>query len=89
MLSRVQTVAFPILLASADLCPFDQEGTYGFVLEDGPMPDFQARSESGRGIVVSQVCVRSSAARVGLQTGDQLIEIKYAGCLYGGCVSGQ
>lgn len=75
MLSRVQTVAFPILLASADRCPFDQEGTYGFVLEDGPMPDFQARSESGRGIVVSQVYVRSPAARAGLQTGDQLIEI--------------
>ncbi len=75
MLSRVQTVAFPILLASADLCPFDQEGTYGFVLEDGPMPDFQARSESGRGIVVRQVYVRSPAARAGLQTGDQLIEI--------------
>lgn len=75
LLSRVQTVAFPILLASADRCPFDQEGTYGFVLEDGPLPDFQARSESERGIVVSQVYVRSPAAQAGLQTGDQLIEI--------------
>lgn len=75
LLSRVQTVAFPILLASADRCPFDQEGTYGFLLEEGPMPDVQARSESGRGIVVSRVYVRSPAAQAGLQTGDQLIEI--------------
>ncbi len=75
LLSKAQTVAFPLLLAAADRCPFDQDGTYGFVLGDIARPALQAGSWSGQGIVVSQVYARSPAARAGLQTGDRLIEV--------------
>src|SRR5262245_23349929 len=35
MQKRLHDVAFPLLIATADWCPFEQEPTYGFLLSDG------------------------------------------------------
>lgn len=75
MLVRLQDVAFPLLLASAEWCPFDQEPTYGFLLNDSQAPQDGGGEDSGRRVAVSYVHPRSPAASAGLQLGDQVLEV--------------
>ncbi|HSN05423.1 MAG TPA: M48 family metalloprotease [Nitrospira sp.] len=75
MLARVQDVAFPLLLTSADWCPFDQEPTYGFLLADGPESMIGEGDAAGSGVVISHVHPRSPAASADLRPGDHIVEI--------------
>jgi len=75
MLLRMQRVAFPLLLASAEWCFFDQEPTYGFVLQNQPMSPVQARTQLQPRLIVSRVYDRSPAAKAGLQIGDHVLEV--------------
>jgi len=64
MQKRLYDVAFPLLVATADLCPFEQEPTYGFLLSN----------EKGSR-TVSYVHPRSPASLAGLILGDQVIKV--------------
>lgn len=75
MLTRVQDVAFPLLLASAEWCPFDLEATYGFFLADRQASGNGGRDGSWESIVVSYVHPWSPAASVDLRLGDQILEV--------------
>ena len=74
MLLRLHDVAFPLLVAAADWCPFEQEPTYGFVLKDQETPKAGGeRTELGAS--VAYVHPRLPAASAGLVPGDQLISV--------------
>lgn len=69
MLVRLHDVAFPLLVAAAEWCPFEQEPTYGFFLRD------QDTSKAGGertelGASVAYVHPRLPAASAGLVPGD-------------------
>jgi len=64
MQKRLYDVAFPLLVATANLCPFEQEPTYGFLLSN----------EKGSR-TVSYVHPRSPASLAGLILGDQVIKV--------------
>mgnify|MGYP003694125251 CR=1 FL=1 len=74
MLVRLHDVAFPLLVAAAEWCPFEQEPTYGFFLKDQETPKAGGeRTELGAS--VAYVHPRLPAASAGLRTGDQLISV--------------
>ena len=74
MLVRLHDVAFPLLVAAAEWCPFEQEPTYGFFLKDRETPKAGGeRTELGAS--VAYVHPRLPAASAGLMTGDQLISV--------------
>lgn len=75
MLLRMQRVAFPLLLASAEWCPFDQEPIYGFVLQNQPVSPVEGGTQEERRLIVTRVYDRSPAGTAGLQIGDQVLEV--------------
>ena len=75
MLVRLQDVAFPLLVAAADWCPFEQEPTYGFLLQDMDLSHVPGREEAGARVSVSYVHPRLPAASTGLATGDVLMRV--------------
>lgn len=75
MVVRLQNVAFPLLLTSADWCPFEQELTYGFLLVDRPALGSGGSDNRGAHVVISSVYSRSSAAAVDLRLEDQVLEV--------------
>lgn len=78
MQRRLQDVAFPLLVAAAGACPFEQESTYGFFLADH---DDQAGTQStsrrsiDRNVIVSYVHPQLAAASAGLALGDRIVEV--------------
>src|SRR6185503_9965622 len=74
MLVRLHDVAFPLLVAAAELCPFEQEPTYGFFLKDRQTS--QAGGERTElGASVAYVHPQLPAALAGLVPDDQLISV--------------
>ena len=74
MLVRLHDVAFPLLVAAAEWCPFEQEPTYGFFLKD--QESSQAGGERTElGASVAYVHPRLPAASAGLVPDDQLISV--------------
>lgn len=78
MQRRLQDVAFPLLVAAAGSCPFEQESTYGFFLADhddrANHQDASGRS-SGKNAIVSYVHPQLAAASAGLALGDRIVEV--------------
>jgi Peptidase family M48/PDZ domain len=74
-LVRLHDVAFPLLVAAADWCVVDQEPTYGFLIMQIQLPDWQAEADGGSRISVVYVHPQSPAASAGVMPGDQLIRI--------------
>ena len=74
MLVRLHDVAFPLLVAAAEWCPFEQEPTYGFFLKD------QETTKAGGertelGASVAYVHPRLPAASGGLVPGDRVMQV--------------
>ena len=65
MLVRLHDVAFPLLVAAAEWCPFEQEPTYGFLL----------KNEDLSHVTVAYVHPRLPAASTGLSPGDVLLRV--------------
>lgn len=75
MQARLLHIAYPLLIASADWCPFDQELTYGFLLRDEAGTAWpEPHSAQGRA-VVAYVHPRLPAALAGLSVGDVLTHV--------------
>ena len=72
---RLHDVAFPLLVAAAEWCPFDQEPTYGFLLKDEEGSHNQAGEGRGRKTLVAYVHPRLPAASAGLAPGDQVMQV--------------
>ncbi|HEV8326518.1 MAG TPA: M48 family metallopeptidase [Nitrospiraceae bacterium] len=75
MQKRLHDVAFPLLVATAEWCPFEQEPTYGFLLSDGEESRTLGEGVARRGVIVSYVHPRSPASSAGLEPGDHLTEV--------------
>jgi hypothetical protein len=75
MLIRLHDVAYPLLVAAADWCPFEQEPTYGFLLRDEEIPQSQGGEGAGHRTSVAYVHPRLPAASAGLLSGDQLMRV--------------
>lgn len=75
MQKRLHDVAFPLLVATAEWCPFDQEPTYGFLLSDGEGIRTSGDEVVGRKVVVSYVHPRSPASSAGLEPDDLVIQV--------------
>lgn len=75
MLVRLHDVAFPLLVAADEWCPFEQELTYGFLLKDEETLQSQDGEGPGRRVSVAYVHPRLPAASAGLMPGDQLINV--------------
>ena len=75
MQKRLHDVAFPLLVATADLCPFEQEPTYGFLLSNEEGSRAVEDDVTQRRATVSYVHPRSPASSAGLIPGDQVIQI--------------
>jgi len=72
MQTRLHDVAFPLLVAAAEWCPFEQEPTYGFFLRD--QETLKAGGERTElGASVAYVHPRLPAASAGLVPGDQVM----------------
>lgn len=71
---RLYDVAFPMLIASADWCPFQQEPTYGFLLEESGRSQGIADGGGGRA-VVAYIHPRSPAASAGLAVADEVLAV--------------
>jgi len=75
MLVRLHDVAFPLLVAAAEWCPFEQEPTYGFLLKDEDISYIQGREGAAHRAFVSYVHPRLPAASAGLAPGDVLMRV--------------
>jgi beta-barrel assembly-enhancing protease len=75
MLVRLHDVAFPLLVAAAEWCPFEQEPTYGFLLKDEDISHVQGREEAGPSASVAYVHPQLPAAAAGLAPGDVLMRV--------------
>jgi hypothetical protein len=75
MQNRLHDVAFPLLIAIAEWCPFEQEPTYGFLLSNGKGSGTMGDEVNGRYVTVSYVHPRSPASSAGLVLGDQVIQV--------------
>jgi hypothetical protein len=74
MLVRLHDVTFPLLVAAAEWCPFEQEATYGFFLKDQENPKAGGeRTELGASVVY--VHPRLPAASAGLVPGDHVMQV--------------
>jgi hypothetical protein len=78
MQPRLNDVAFPLLVAAADSCPFERESAYGFLLKNERnskgMKDHAGASAS-EGSVVAYVHPQSAAAAAGLTLGDRVVQV--------------
>lgn len=72
MLVRLHDVAFPLLVAAAESCPFEQEPTYGFFLKDQETPKAVGERRE-LGASVTYVHSRLPAASAGLALGDRVM----------------
>jgi len=75
MMVRLHDVGFPLLVAAAEWCPFDQEPTYGFLLKNDDIGKNQQREESEHTVFVSYVHPRLPAALAGLAPGDRVVQM--------------
>jgi hypothetical protein len=75
MLVRLHDVAFPLLVAADEWCPFEQEPTYGFLLKDEETLQSEGVEGAGRRVSVAYVHPRLPASSAGLTPGDQLINV--------------
>ncbi|MDZ4733695.1 MAG: M48 family metallopeptidase [Nitrospirota bacterium] len=75
MQKRLHDVAFPLLVAAAEWCPFEREPTYGFLLREEEIPQSQRGEGAGRSVSVAYVHPRLPAASAGLRPGDQVISV--------------
>lgn len=74
MVARLHDVAFPLLIATADWCPFEQEPTYGFLLSDSETSRTAEDDVIRRNATVAYVHPRSPASSAGLIQGDHVIQ---------------
>ena len=75
MLVRLHNVAFPLLVASADWCPFEQEPTYGFLLKDEEISKTQGEEGVKGRTSIAYVHPRLPGASAGLAPGDVLMRV--------------
>ena len=78
MQRRLQDVALPLLVAAAQSCPFEQESTYGFLLNDETAKkDSQspASLKVDRKAMVAYVHPQLGAASAGLAIGDRILQV--------------
>jgi hypothetical protein len=75
MVARLHDVGFPLLVAAALWCPFEQGPTYGFLLTDEDMSRIQRREGAGHRAFVAYVHSRLPAASTGLSPGDVLMHV--------------
>ena len=80
MVVRLHDVGFPLLVAAAEWCPFEQEPTYGFLLKNEDIS--RIRKETGRNIgFLSPMSILDYLLhRPGLRPGDQVIKRQRAEC---------
>lgn len=71
---RLHDVGLPLLAAAVGWCPFEQEATYGFFLENHPTKG-GGTSRGVTGPIVSYVHPRLPAAQTGFVLGDHIIEV--------------
>lgn len=74
MQHRLYDVSLPLLIAAADLCPFDLESTYGFLLHDAVGNRSGDHPNSPRP-TVTYVHPRSAATSAGLAAGDRITQV--------------
>lgn len=67
---RLLNVAYPLLTAAAEWCPFDQEPTYGLFLRDSP-----GNGPAHKQTVVAYVHPRLPAALSDLAVGDVILQV--------------
>ena len=72
---RLLNVAYPLLTAAAEWCPFDQEPTYGFLLRDEAGGEGTDGTSTGVHAVVAYVHPSLPAAVAGLSVGDVIREV--------------
>ncbi len=75
MMVRLHDVGFPLLVAAAEWCPFEQEPTYGFLLKNDDIGNNEQREESEHTVFVSYVHPRLPAALAGLVPGDRVVQV--------------
>jgi hypothetical protein len=75
ILVRLHDVAYPLLVAAAEWCPFEQEPTYGFLLKDEETLKIQGGEGAGSRVSVAYVHPHLPAVSAGLVLGDQLISV--------------
>ena len=78
MQRRLQDVALPLLIAAADSCPFEQEPTYGFLLDDENAKEGSvdpASWNADKKAIVAYVHPQLAAASAGLGRGDRIVQV--------------
>jgi hypothetical protein len=75
MLVRLHDVAFPLLVAAAEWCPFEQEPTYGFLLKDEEGSQSQGVEGATPRASVAYVHASLPAASAGLAPGDVVTRV--------------
>jgi predicted Zn-dependent protease len=68
-------LGFPLLIAAALWCPFDQEPIYGFLLKDEDISRIEGREGAGQRVVVAYVHSRLPTVSTGLAPGDVLMRV--------------
>lgn len=78
MQRRLQDVALPLLIAAAESCPFEQDATYGFFLQDehdkGSSQN-SANERTDKRAIVTYVHPQLGAASAGLLLRDRVVEV--------------
>jgi len=75
MVARLYDVGFPLLLAAAEWCPFEQEPTYGFLLKNDDMSKHEGGDGTEHTVSVTYVHPRLPAALAGLVLGDRVVQL--------------
>lgn len=70
---RLLDVAYPLLTAAAEWCPFDQEPTYGFLLRDAAAAEGSENISTHGLSMVAYVHPSLPAALAGLSVGDVIL----------------
>lgn len=72
---RLYDVALPLLLAASEACPFDREGTYGFILEGSQQSGRETQAANTPAVSVGHIHPRLVSADAGLRPGDVIEEV--------------
>jgi predicted Zn-dependent protease len=75
MHTRLLDVAYPLLIAAAEGCPFDQELTYGFLLQNEAGAAQAVQNPTQGRAVVAYVHSHLPAAQAGLSVGDIILQV--------------
>jgi peptidase M48-like protein/PDZ domain-containing protein len=75
MVARLHDVGFPLLVAAAEWCPYEQEPTFGFLLKNDDISKNQEGEGAEHMVSVAYVHPRLPAALGGLAPGDRVVQV--------------